>query len=181
MLAHCFLPHDITRLRGTQIPVAVGLYLGYGRWSSKNERATVKKLPQIFSAFSLRRGWDVPRAAREGRPRPGDGIHHQFRHPHDAVQENGTRQSRWFRTADGFAVLTGSLTMPQKRPLASRNELMVFCHCAFSSVSLQRTPVLAPATSRLGPFFGRLRKSVEILSRDLHGVLSVSVPSSISI
>jgi len=84
-------------------------------------------------------------------------------------------------TADGFAVLTGSLTMPQKRPLASRNELMVFCHCAFSSVSLQRTPVLAPATSRLGPFFGRLRKSVEILSRDLHGVLSVSVPSSISI
>jgi len=71
MLAHCFLPHDITRLRGTQIPVAVGLYLGYGRWSSKNERATVKKLPQIFSAFSLRRGWDVPRAAREGRPRLG--------------------------------------------------------------------------------------------------------------
>jgi hypothetical protein len=49
----------------------VGLYLGYGRWSSKNERATVKKLPQIFSAFSLRRGWDVPRAAREGRPRLG--------------------------------------------------------------------------------------------------------------
>jgi len=87
-------------------------------------RSQICAWARLCARYSSSVGLGHPSAAWNGREGAkvkfaAASLHRPFRHPTTAVQENGTYggrgQSRWLRTADGFAVCAASANSILKR------------------------------------------------------------------